>query len=40
MEGVGAMVLSVPPVAEEYHFKGYPLVAVAVRALAVSPTQY
>lgn len=40
VEGVGAVVLPVPPVAVVYQSKVLLPVAVAVRGTAVSPTQY
>ena len=39
ISGIGAVVLAVPPAATVYHCKVCPAVAVAVKAVAVSPSQ-
>lgn len=39
VNGVGPVEAEVPPVAEVYHNKLFPLVAVAVKAVAVAPKQ-
>ena len=39
VEGVGALLSAVPPVATVYQLRVWPLAAVAVRGAATSPTQ-